>query len=101
MEEKIRQELYDKLENELDSYKKSLLELSNKEVIDKSYETAIKEIRALKQEENSLDSLYRGWMDCDLNICQLLEDSVRDTLEDIVEEQKEKIKEAKKKDRER
>lgn len=71
MEEKIRQELYDKLENELDSYKKSLLELSNKEVIDKSYETAIKEemiyffypdskqfdikeIRALKQEENSL-----------------------------------------------
>ena len=59
------------------------------------------EIKALKQEENSLNSLYQGWMDCDLNICQLLEDSVRDTLEELVEEQKEKLKELKKKSRER
>ncbi len=118
MEEKIRQELYDKLENELSSYKSSLTELSSKEIIDKSYETAMKEelicffypnseqfdfeeIKALKQEENSLNSLYQGWMDCDLNICQLLEDSVRDTLEELVEEQKEKLKELKKKSRER
>lgn len=38
-------------------------------------------------------------MNCDLNICQLLEDSVRDTLDNIVEEQKEQAKEIKKKDR--
>lgn len=56
MEEQIRQELYVKLENELDSYKKSLLELTNKEVIDKSYETAMKEemIFSFIQSQNNL-----------------------------------------------
>ena len=35
MEDKIRQELYDKLENELSSYKKELESLTAKEIIDK------------------------------------------------------------------
>ena len=43
MEEKIRQELYDKLIKEKDSYKEDLLNLPIREVIDKSYETSIKE----------------------------------------------------------
>lgn len=116
MEDKIRQELYDKLENELSSYKKELESLTAKEIIDKSYETAIKEeviflfypeskqfdideIKALKNEKNSLETLYQGWMDCDMNICELVEDSARDTVEDLVRDFKEK--QAKKKDKER
>ena len=86
------------------------------EIIDKSYETAIKEeviflfypeskqfdideIKALKNERNSLETLYQGWMDCDMNICELIEDSARDTVEDLARDFKEK--QAKKKDKER
>ncbi len=118
MEEKIREELYTKLERELSEYKKGLLELSGKEIVDKSYETSIKEeiicsfypesrqfgieeIKALKNQENSLNALYQGWMDSDLNICQLLEDNVYDTLQELVNEQKEKLKQNKKHDKER
>lgn len=116
MEDKIRQELYDKLVKENETYKEDLLKLSTKEVIGKSYETAIKEelvymfypesnmfdikeIKALKSENNSLETLYQGWMDCDLNLNQLLEDNVRDTLNDLSESYVE-IK-PKKKDKER
>lgn len=42
MEEKIREELYSKLESEFDSYKKELETLTSKEIIDKSYETTMK-----------------------------------------------------------
>ena len=117
-EMKIREELYTKLEKELSEYKKGLLELFGKEIIDKSYETAIKEeiicsfypesekfdineIKALKNQKNSLDVLYQGWMDSDLNICQLLEDNVYDTLQKLVEEQKEMVKQKKKNAKER
>ena len=116
MEETIRKELYEKLENELASYKKELESLTVKEIIDKSYETAIKEeviylfypeskefdldeLKALKNEKNSLDTLYQGWMDCDMNICELVEDSARDTVEDLARDFKEK--QVKKKDKER
>ena len=115
MEEKIREELYDKLESELTLYKKELESLTAKEIIDKSYETAIKEesiylfypeskhfnideIKALKNEKNSLETLYQGWLDCDTNICEI-EDSVRDTVEELV--QNLKTKNSKKKDKER
>ena len=111
MEQKIREELYTKLEMELSEYKKGLLELSGKEIIDKSYETVIKEemiysfypesekfdineIKALKNQENSLNALYQGWMDSDLN-------NVYDTLQELVEEQKENLKKNKKHDKER
>ena len=118
MEQKIRKELFTKLELELSEYKKSLLELSNKEIIDKSYENAIKEeiiysfdpllekfnineIEALKNQENSLNVLYQGWMDCNLNICQLLEYNVYDTLQELVEDEKENLKQNKKQTKER
>lgn len=115
MEEKIREELYSKLESELDSYKKELETLTVKEIIDKSYETTIKEesiylfypeskqfdideIKALKNEKNSLETLYQGWLDCDTNICEI-EDSARDTVKELVQDFKEK--QSKKKDKER
>ena len=116
MEEKIRQELYEKLEQELTSYKQELSTLTTKEIIDKSYETTVKveviylfypeskqfeidELKALKNEKNSLETLYQGWMDSDLNINQILEDSVRDTVSDLADEYREK--QSKKKDKER
>lgn len=116
MEEKIRQELYDKLENELTSYKKDLESLTAKEIIAKSYETVVKEeviylfypeskqfdideLKALKNEKNSLETLYQGWMDCNMNINEIFEDSARDTVEDLARDFKEK--QAKKKDKER
>ena len=57
------------------------------------------EIKALKNEKNSLETLYQGWMDCDMNICQLVEDSARDTVADLARDFKEK--QAKKKEKER
>ena len=109
MEEKIRQELYEKLEQELTSYKQELSTLTTKEIIDKSYETTVKEeviylfYPESKQfeidEKNSLETLYQGWMDSDLNINQILEDNVRDTMSDLVDEYREK--QSKKKDKER
>lgn len=116
MEEKIREELYSKLESELDSYKKELETLTAKEIIDKSYETTIKEesiylfypeskqfdideIKALKNEKNSLETLYQGWMDSDLNISQLLEDTTDEIVAELSEEYKAKL--TKKKDKER
>lgn len=116
MEEKIRQELYEKLEQELTSYKQELSTLTTKEIIDKSYETTVKEeviylfypeakqfeideLKALKNEKNSLETLYQGWMESDLNINQILEDSVRDTVSDLADEYREK--QSKKKDKER
>ncbi len=116
MEEKIREELYSKLERELDSYKKELETLTSKEIIDKSYETTMKEeliclfypesqryeldeIKALKKEDNSLETLYQGWMDSDLNISQLLEDTTDEIVAELSEEYKAKL--TKKKDKER
>ena len=116
MEEKIREELYSKLESEFDSYKKELETLTSKEIIDKSYETTMKEelmclfypesqrydldeIKALKNEKNSLETLYQGWMDSDLNINQLLEDNTDEIVAELAEEYK--AKQSKKKAKER
>lgn len=116
MEEKIREELYSKLESEFDSYKKELETLTSKEIIDKSYETTMKEelmclfypesqrydldeIKALKNEKNSLETLYQGWMDSDLNINQLLEDNTDEIIAELAEEYKAKQSKNKAKER--
>lgn len=118
MEDKIRQELYDKLENEYNNFIDELKTLPPEKIIDKSYEKVMKEetlsmfipeskmfdmeeLKALNKEKNPLEYLYQGWMDSDLNINQLYEDNVRDSLYDLVEEQKNKSKENRKKDKER
>ena len=78
MEEKIREELYSKLESEFNSYKKELETLTSKEIIDKSYETTMKE---------------------ELNINQLLEDNTDEIVAELAEEYK--AKQSKKKSKER
>ena len=87
MEEKIREELYSKLESEFDSYKKELETLTSKEIIDKSYETTMKEelmclfypesqrydldeIKALKNEKNSFFRQLKHVYIFDTNLIQ-------------------------------
>lgn len=118
MEEKIRQELYAKLEKEYNNFIDEIKTLPPEKIIDKSYEKVMKEetlsmfypeskmfdmeeIKALNKEKNPLEYLYQGWMDSGLNLNQLYEDNVRDSLYDLVEEQRQKLKENRKKDKER
>lgn len=118
MEEEIRQELYDKLEKEYQSFIEEIKTLPPEKIIDKSYEKVMKEetlsmfypeskmfdmeeIKALNKEKNPLEYLYQGWLDSDLNLNQLYEDNVRDSLYDLAEEQRQKSKENRKKDKER
>ena len=56
------------------------------------------EIKALKNEKNSLETLYQGWMDSDLNINQLLEDNTDEIVAELAEEYK--AKQSKKKSKE-
>lgn len=105
----IRQELYSKMEKEYNSFIEKLKTLSPEEIIKSAYEKVIKEeilgefypeyehydigkIRALNKTKEPLDELYQGWMDCDLGIHQVLEDSIYDTLEEVEREQKQKHK---------
>ena len=97
---RVRKELYYKLENELDSYMEDLKRTAPVVIIKRSYETVMKqelvwlfypdeerysldEIKALKDCDNSLDTLYHRWMDVDLNLSELLEDSVGEIVSDL------------------
>lgn len=97
---RVRKELYYKLENELDSYMEDLKRSAPEGIIKRSYETVMKqelvwlfypdeerysldEIKALKSCDNSLDTLYHRWMDVDLNLNELLEDSVGEIVSDL------------------
>lgn len=87
---KLRLDLCSKIEDELIAYKKELEKLTAKDIINKSYETAIKEelfyllcskvdvydidkIIAFTNKKNVLDSLYQNWLKTDYNISQMLE----------------------------
>ena len=93
MEEKIREELYQKLSLEYDSFIEEIKKLPPEKIIDKSYEKVMKEelvsmfypesdqydisdIKALNKSEYPLEELYQGWMDEDSGIHQALESSV-------------------------
>lgn len=109
MEEKIREELYDKLSMEYDSFIEQVKQLTPVEIIDRSYEKVMKEefvsmfypentnydisdIKVLNKSDNPLEELYQGWMDCDGGIHNALESSVEDTIETLKKEQKSKNK---------
>lgn len=109
MEEKIRQELYEKLSMEYDSFIKRVKQLTPVEIIDRSYEKVMKEefvsmfypentdydisdIKVLNKSDNPLEELYQGWMDYDGGIHNSLEGSIEDTIETLKKEQKNKNK---------
>lgn len=105
LEMKIKQELYDKLQEEYDNFIENLKTMTPEQIIDNSYEKVMKEelkdmffpsmcnydlaqIKALKKAEAPLDELYQGWMDFDGGIHESLEYSVEDTLDFLQKEQK-------------
>lgn len=110
MEEKelkqIRKELYSKMEKEYENFIEYLKDQKPQIILERAYEKVFKEetkdmfypeydkfneedIRALNKIENPLDKLYDGWMDCDINLNELYEDNIQDTLDEIVLDQKE------------
>ena len=113
MEEKelkqIRKELYSKMEKEYENFIEYLKEQKPQIILERAYEKVFKEetkdmfypeydkfneedIRALNKIENPLDKLYDGWMDCDVNLNELYEYNIQDTLDEIVLDQKEELK---------
>lgn len=99
-DELARKYLYYKMTDELRSYTEDLERASAEDIIRRSYETVMKneliclfypdekrysldEINALKNCDNSLDTLYHRWMDVDLNLNELLEDSVGEIVSDL------------------
>ena len=107
MEEKIRQELYDKLDKEYNTFIEEIKQLPPEQIIDKSYEKVMKEefvgmfypenteydisdIKALNKSKNPLEELYQGWMDFDGGIHESLGYSVENTIEDLKKEQRNK-----------
>lgn len=106
---KIRQDVYNKMEQEYHQFIEKLKLKTPEEIIQSSYEKVMKEeilgdfcpeykhydiekMKALNKVKEPLEELYQGWMECDGGIHQVLEDSTYDTLDRLVEEQKEKKK---------
>lgn len=102
----IRYELYLKLEKEYIDFVEALKAEHVEVVLEKAYEKVIKEetygmffpefmkfdidqITALNKTERPLQKLYNGWMECDVNLNELYEENVYDTLADLVLQQKE------------
>lgn len=104
----IREELYNKLQKEYEIFIEYLKEQKPQIILERAYEKVFKEetkdmfypgydkfneenIRALNKIENPLDKLYDGWMDCDVNLNELYEYNIQDTLDEIVLDQKEEL----------
>ncbi len=110
MEEmKIRENLYNKMQQEYNDFIDNLKQQPPEKIIEGAYQKVIKEeilgdfypeykhydidkIKALGKTKEPLEELYQGWMNCDAGIHQVLEDSIYDTLDEIEKVQKQKQK---------
>lgn len=110
--ENLCNELFNKLSRELREYKEELKERNADMIIQSSYETTIKEklpnmffyknhyneyeLRALLDLDNSLNGLYKAWMDSDYGLHNILEDTiagfVMNLSNEYVNKQEDKIK---------
>lgn len=107
---KVREQLYNKLNEEYNQFINYLKEQIPDKILDKAYEKVMKEetlamfypdsnkfdieqIKALIKTEAPLDELYQGWMRSDVNLNELYEDNIYDTLDMLVEEQRKNKKE--------
>lgn len=105
----IRNKLYERMQQEYDNYINTLMEASPKEIIDNSNQISIKEelvsmfipeserydiddIKSLSKTKKPLEELYQDWIDCDINISQVLDDSIQLSFDNIREAQKNKHK---------
>ena len=106
----LREKFYDKISKEYDDYIKNLKHEEPEVIINKSYETTIKEeiicyftpdseeyslreIRELNKFKEPLDTLYSEWMDCDLNIGTEIRDCISELTIDLIEKNNQKGKE--------
>ena len=107
-----REKLYKKVENEFNEYIKKLKKLPLDKIINKSYETAIKEefkslcyhefnilsdndVKYLLKKEQPLQTLYDCWLDSNANINELLSTVIEhelSNLKQIENNRKNKIK---------
>jgi len=109
----IRNQLYEKLEQEFKEYIDDMKNNEPEVIVNSAYEIVFKEeiitmfypeserfdieeIKALNKTKEPLNEMYEAWMDSDVGINSILEDSIEDRLDELVKEQKEK-----KKDKER
>lgn len=105
----IRNKLYERMQLEYNDYLNSLMEASPKEIIDNSYQIVVKDemvsmfipeserydiedIKVLSKTKKPLEELYQDWLSCDVNINQVLDDSIQLSFDNIREVQKNKNK---------
>ena len=97
--------LYEKMHSEYDEYCSSLLELTPQEIMDHSYETAIKaeilssidcferpqkETKALCKIKYPLDEIYQSWLKNDRSIEEPINDTISDRAKKEIGKNKER-----------
>lgn len=103
----MREKLYEKITTEFENYIKDLKTKDKDFIINKSYETAIKEemtylfypnsqyfsdeeIKALNKSSSPLNDLYSEWLDNDFSICEEIRESLDIYLYDLSSKIREK-----------
>ena len=96
--ELLQGELAEKLEKEYERYKENLLTKTKEEILERNYETTVKqeivdilsysdlddcEIKVLLEEDDILTEFYQDWLDCDTPLYASMEYCVQDSV-DIV-----------------
>ena len=108
--EMLKEKIINRLNDELKDYKESIIKLSNKEILDKSYETATKEempyrfevmdfdkeeLQALdKYDGNLLGAFYDEWLDVDVQLNEVLEPAIERATKCIFNDRKEELNKA-------
>lgn len=101
--------LYDKVQAEYDAFEESLKQMTPEEIIGKAYQKVFKEellngidisnltqseAKALYLESNTLDRLYRDWLDSNHSYMDILRDSIDDSAKNAVKEMKNRHRES-------
>lgn len=111
MEEKLKEKLTQKIEDEYKEFISILKTKTPEEIIQRSYEKVTKEeitylfnkdyskteLKALLKRDCLLDECYDNWLKCDGNFNEMIEYSVDDVVDNIVNDYKRDLK-AKSKD---
>lgn len=104
--EKLKQEIYGKMQMEFLKFKENLIKQNPEVIMETSYEKVYKEevvelfdpsycnynyeqLSALNKEEKPLSALYDGWMSCDIPIYEPFQENIYDELEDLILKQRE------------
>ena len=101
--------LYEKMQQEYNSFIEELKQMSPEQVIEHAYEKVFKEeiltecdvtdlepqqAKALYLEKYPLDRVYRDWLDNDCSYMDMIKDTLQDSAKDELKELKDKQKES-------